>query len=251
VKKLFIGFVGVAVLLFSSFGCVTKKLWLNDIIVDEKKDKIVAFYSDIDLSTIIFAGEKYHYVIHKKFEGPQKRVYRGGYFAEEDVFDTYTIENNKKVFETLKTLKNDNIKSIKVKINNIETFRDSTKWIVMNINITLSANDIDIKDLGKLLIANKLDMAIDDKNNLSFKIDIYGQIYKADDKVNEKLEKLKEPYQINIRFLYTNKESTAYKVALTPLTVVADGGIIITVVVIGVVSIVVAPFYYLYDYLTD
>ncbi len=121
----------------------------------------------------------------------------------------------------------------------------------MNINITLSANDIDIKDLRKLLIANKLDMAIDDKNNLSFKIDIYGQIYKADDKVNENLKKLKEPYPIDIRFLHTDKKGTAYKVALTPLSVVADGGIIITVVVIGVVSIVVAPFYYLYDYLTD
>ncbi len=125
----------------------------------------------------------------------------------------------------------------------------------MNINITLSSNDIDIKDLRKLLKDNKLYMAIDDKNNLSFKINIYGQIYKADDKVNENLKKLKEPYQINIRFLHEDKESTAYKVALTPLSVVADGGIIITVAVVGiaagVVGIVIAPFYYLYEYLTD
>jgi hypothetical protein len=73
---------------------------------------------------------------------------------------------------------------------------------------------------------------------------IDGTRYIADPKVNEGIAKLKKPMEIEIiEFFKDNNKSNFYKVAMTPLSVTADTGLII----IGVgAAIIYAPFFLTY-----
>ena len=78
-----------------------------------------------------------------------------------------------------------------------------------------------------------------------------GKRYQATAEVNNHVIKLKNPINIEVvEFKVTDKKSTLYKVAMTPLGVTADAGLI----VIGAgVAIIYAPFglaYWVYDSIT-
>ncbi len=241
-KKLFIGFVGVVVLMFSLFGCATKYVWDVDNKYKYEKDKLIALYIDESGTKIIYAGEKYHYIFEKNYKGPSS-IQDGDYIGED-----YEIKFSKQDFDTFaKIVINRNFLNLKIeniKINEFETIRDKPNYIYAKFSIIFDEKKLNQQQFAWL--TKNVDIYESEKN-LYKNIKLFGSRYLASKEVNDKLIKLKKPIDINMAITYTDEMHLLYKLALTPLAVVGDIVLVTFAVVVGVISLPFVIIYSIFD----
>ncbi len=227
-KKLFFTLLPILLAIFLSMGCITKNLWRDKVKAKPYKEHIISFYGNKKEGRIVFIGEKYHYIFNK---GTKELI---------ELLDRKRDLNLKEEFRAIRaTISEDN--------------RD-----IVKVNITFQFKKEDLtKEQEKFILDNKNMMFIGGGGKDNNETELYGyllsynllgQRYRATAKVNSQVVKLKNPIDIEILgFEVVNKKSTLYKVAMTPITVVADA----TLIVVGAgVAIIISPFalgYSIYD----
>ena len=241
-KKFFISFVGVAVLLFSSFGCATRYVWDVDNKYKYEKDKIIAFYIDENSTKLMLVGEKYHYIFEKNCKGPAV-IHEESYFGED-----YEEKCSKQGFDTFaKIITNRkflNLKIGNIKINTFETIRDKPNFIYANFSILFDKKKLSQQQYAWL---SKNARAYELKKYQYENMILFGKRYLASKEANDKLIKLEKPIDINIAITYTDEMHLLNKLALTPLAVVGDIVLVTVFVAVGIVSLPFAVIYSLFD----
>ena len=223
-------FVGLAI--FLSMGCITKQVWTDRVGAEPYQERIISFYNSEKDGKIVFIGEKYHYIFDKgtkdflAFLEAKKRL--------------KLKEESKGIRATLPQVDKQNIRvvlSFEFKKNTLT--KEQEKWIVKDKNVAFIG--------GGGVDGNKTDIY-----GYVLNYNLLGKRYKATTQINSKVVKLKNPINIEVvEFKVKDKKSTLYKVAMTPLAVTADAGLII----VGTgVAIVLSPFalgYLAYDAITN
>lgn len=241
-KKIFLSITTLAMLIFLSLGCVTKQVWTDKVKADPYQERIISFYNNPQEGKIIFIGEKYHYIFDKgakefsEFIEAKKRLnlkenHIGIYastdrFQKEEVSANISFEFKKEDLtqEQKSWLEQHNKQFIKIP-NPIEKNPNDNRPVVYE------PNRVEIE-------------------NYIVNYQLSGKRYQATPQVNSQVVKLKNPIDIEVIEYRTEKKSMLYKVAMTPLSVTADAGLI----VIGAgAAIIYAPFalgYWAYDSVT-
>jgi len=224
----FQAFLLLTVVWFSSFGCVTKQVWSDKREVKPYIDTIISFYSNVEQQEILFLGEKYHYIFSENTVAFMELLKAKSFLKLSD--------ENIKVYATIN--RGDNRK---VEANIMLYFKESGRTSAQMSWLTkhgFNARNVD-RYFGKehrYLANEKVEMMTVYTRDYS----IRGRRYIAEEKVNAEVVRLKKPMQIEIvEFYRSDKKSRLYKVAMTPLSVTADAGLII----VGVgAAIIYAPF---------
>ena len=241
-KKLFLSITTLAMVIFLSLGCVTKQVWTDKVKSEPYQERIISFYNNTEEGKIIFIGEKYHYIFDKgtkefsEFLEAKKRLHlkekhleiyaTTGRFKKEEVSVHlgFTLKKEYLTQEQKNWLEQHNKELLKIP-KPIEDNPNDNRPVVYE------PNQIEIENY----IAN---------------YQLSGKRYHATPQVNSQVVKLKNPINIEVTEFRTEKKSMLYKIAMTPLSVTADAGLII----IGAgAAIIYAPFglsYWAYDSIT-
>jgi hypothetical protein len=211
-------------LLFLLNGCTTKLLEeKHEKIISTKfyQDKINSFLITENKEKIIFISDKYHYVLN--------------------------LDENLKIL-----IENKNELVPEYNINE-RTFDLNSNTNEISVGFRGKIKDITAKN-SKLINQLKLGEFEIEKNNMFVVIRMKGQRFLSNEKINKQITKIEKPILININEndIEFNNNILAKKILLSPLTLAADGTMIIggTAVAIGVAAIVI-PFKFPYDLYND
>ena len=234
IKICFQAFTLLTVVWFSSMGCVTKQVWTDPVKGSKYNESIISFYTNFEKNEIVFIGKEYHYFFEERTEA---------------------------FMELLKAKKLLELSDKHLQIHASTGYRDPRKMRA-NMMVHFKKSELNteqqtwIEEHGFHLIHTRSyfgespDYYHESNESLPL-IDIYtmnyhieGHRYVASSAVNNQVVKLKKPLFLSIsEFKVKHKKSTLYKVAMTPLSVTADAGLI----VVGVgAAIVYAPFFLTY-----
>ncbi len=221
--------VGLAI--FLSMGCVTKQVWKDKVRGVPYQERIISFYNNTEEEKIIFIGEKYHYIFDKGTKAFLK-------FLEAKKCLTLK-EESRNIRATLPKIDKQKVEvtlSFQFKKNDLT--KKQERWLLHEKNMAFIG--------GGGVDGNKTDIY-----GYVLYYNLFGKRYRATPQVNSKVVKLEKPIDIKvIEFQIIDKKSTLYKVAMTPLSVTADAGLII----IGAGAVILyAPFalaYLAYDAIT-
>ena len=221
-KKIFLTVTVFAVVIFLSIGCVTKEVWTERLQPKPYDETILSFYTDSQKSNIVFIGEKYHYIFDENTEDFAK-VLRAKELLKLSK-DKLTIhasvdqENQKIIYANI---------IIRLPLDKLT--KEQSSWMESNLP--------NIEQIPPLNIEGKHPPKALEYRHLFF--NIKGKRYTANPEINSKVVKLKSPLKIEITEFEMEKKNPLYKIAMTPLSLTADAGLII----IGAgVAIVIAPF---------
>jgi len=228
-KKLFLSITAVAIVIFLSLGCVTKQLWKDRTRGEPYQERIISFYTNLDKKEIVFIGDKYHYIFTKNTE------------------DFIPLIKNRKLLKL-------NDKNINIYAT---TDRQDSRKVQAHIMIHITKSELNTEQIawleshGYSLVhvpphyGSKYAQPVKEHPEpmvfmYTHEYHLEGTRYIADQKVNTQVIKLKKPIELEVvEFQVINKKSTLYKVAMTPLSVSADAGLII----LGVGAVIIyAPF---------
>lgn len=224
-KKTFLFITLIAISIFSSIGCITKQMWRDQTLSNPYDETIMAFYINPKSNELAFIGEQYHYIFNKRTES----------FS--------TLLNNKKFL---------NLKQSHLKIN---AFIDRTDNRIVHTSIHIrypieGSNPQQIAWLEKHgFFKHHFPYPQSEK-----KIEEYakhyalqGTRYLANQEVNKKALKLRTPIKLTVEDYKTEKKSTLYKIAMTPISLTGDalGGVLM----LGAV-VVMSPIW-LYERITQ
>ncbi len=207
-KKIFISITLISIIIFSSFGCVTKQMW------DKKRpsysnvpynDTIISFYINKNSSQIAFMGEKYHYI----------------------------LSDHRQEFSKLMEAKDFlNLSQKNLKIYT-RTFKERPQ-LYTSIKIKFDKNSVNKKQILWLKNHQFRPFLLPQRPNeiLAYtrEFNLEGKRYFANSKVNNKLQKLNRPLKLQIDESIMDKEPSQLEEALkiplkivaTPFTLVAD-----------------------------
>jgi len=228
-KKLFVSITLIAIGIFLSLGCVTKQLWTDKTKAVPYQERVISFYTNLEKKEIVFIGDKYHYIFNKNTE-PLITLIKNREMLK---------LNNKNINIYASVDRKDNRKvqaTIMIHIKKSELNNQQIKW--------LESHSYSIAPIPPYYESGYSPPVKRPPKNISpiytNGYHIEGTRYIADPKVNTQVIKLKEPIKFNVmEFRITDKKSTLYKVAMTPLSVTADAGL--SVLGVGAV-IIYAPF---------
>jgi hypothetical protein len=229
IKVWFSGFVLVTIVWFSSMGCVTKQVWKDPVKSTEYNETIISFYTNFQKQEIVFIGEQYHYFFQEKSE---------------------------KFIELLKAKELLNLSDKNLQIHASTGYRDPSKMDT-DIMVHFKKSQLNSKQL-QWLEAQGFNLIQADPHFgettphiylpneqvpmvefYTFHYNLRGLRYVAKKEVNTQVVKLKKPLMLPVTEFHVEKKSTLYKIAMTPLSITADAGLI----VVGVgAAIVYAPF---------
>jgi hypothetical protein len=232
IKVWFQTFVLFSIVWFSSMGCVTKQIWSDSTQAKPYKEQIVSFYSNVEKDEILFLGEHYHYIFNQRTKPfmllLKERRLLGLSNKNVSVYASLERQDNRKVQA-----------HIRIHLKKSELNTEQIKVLEKNNFISIQADPY----YGTEHMYEDHE-AVDTVTTYTNEYYIEGTRYIADPKVNESITKLKKPMEIEVvEFFKENKKSNLYKVAMTPLSVTADAGLII----IGVgAAIIYAPFFLTY-----
>lgn len=193
-KKVYLGLLGVVVAIFLSIGCATPAIWKDGSSDKDYKrytETIDAFMVNPADKSMIFIGEKYHYI----FEPNDKLAYlldhRDGSMEFLVADGNYNISND--IVDA----------GFQVAIDKTKATKQTLKW--------LNGQNAD------------------NANNNKIYISLDGKRYNSDPKINSAVPKTTKPFSITIQDTTKKRNigGTIVKVIATPLALVADGVIII------------------------
>ena len=223
----------ISLSIFLSMGCVTKQVWTDRVSAVPYMERIISFYNNKEEGKIVFIGEKYHYIFDRGAKD---------FLAFLDAKKDLKLKEESRAIRAVVPKEDsqsiDVTLSFQFKKNNLT--KEQEEWLLKNKNIaSIGGEWIDENTTREIYgyVANY---------NLS------GIRYKATPQVNNKVVKLKNPINLEVlEFKVKDKKSTLYKVAMTPLSVTADAGLVI----VGAgVAVIFAPFalgYLAYDAITN
>jgi len=200
-KRLFWGSVLVTIVWFSSFGCVTKAVWEDKHTSSQYNETILAFYTNEKNNTIVFIGDKCHYIFNDGTE------------------------------EFIELLKDKDLLNLQQENLRIRASVSASDTTVINTYITATF------DINKLNREQKLwfgshkyrNFVIPPHPNREREVKVFvkdynirGNRYLANQKVNLSAVKLKRAIPLKITEYKIDKGNIAKKIALTPLSVTAD-----------------------------
>jgi len=227
-KKLFLSITAIALLIFLSLGCVTKQIWTDKTKATPYQERIISFYSNEQSKEILFIGEQYHYIFNKETQALMALLKSKGLLNLSD--------KNINVYASID--RQDNRKAqahIMIHMKKSELNAQQIQW--------LEKNNFSIIQADPYYGTEHRYQANEQVPNVTIytkEYHIEGRRYIANQEVNKQVIKLKKPLTIEvIEFSKSDEKSTLYKIAMTPLSVTADAGLI----VIGTgVAIIYAPF---------
>ena len=232
-KKIFTTVLLVGLSIFLSMGCITKQVWKDRVSAVPYMERIISFYNNKEEGKIVFIGEKYHYIFDRGAKD---------FLAFLDAKKYLKLKEESRAIRAI--VSKEDSQSIDVRVsfqfkkNNLT--KEQEGWLLKNKNIaSIGGEWIDENSTREIYgyVAN---------------YNLFGRRYRATPQVNSKVIKLKNPIEIEVvEFKVKDKKSTLYKVAMTPLAVTADAGLII----VGTgVAIILSPFalgYLAYDAITN
>lgn len=192
-QKTFLVILSIAVISFMSMGCMTASVWEDPSkISNTYNERINAFMMNPQNDSVIFLGEKYHYI----------------------------FEKNEQLSFLLKHRNNEALTfSIKNGSYNVVGSNVTAKF-----HIYINQNTAD-KNLLDWWYANKKGTDV-----VGTEISLYGTRYIANEIVNFSAENFSQKIDIKVITRLPSKSNTASKILITPLAVAADGAIIIVAV---------------------
>ena len=223
----------VSLAIFLSMGCVTKQVWTDRVSAVPYMERIISFYNNKEEGKVVFIGEKYHYIFDRGAKD---------FLAFLDAKKDLKLKEESRAIRAVVSKEDsqsiDVTLSFQFRKNNLT--KEQEEWLLKNKNIaSIGGEWIDENTTREIYgyVANY---------NLS------GIRYRATPQVNNKVVKLKNPINLEVlEFKVKDKKSTLYKVAMTPLSVTADAGLVI----VGAgVAVIFAPFalgYLAYDAITN
>ena len=227
-KKLFLSITAIALLIFLSLGCVTKQVWTDKTKANPYQERIISFYSNEQSKEILFIGEKYHYIFNKETQALMTLL------KAKELLNL--SDKNINVYASID--RQDNRKAqahIMIHMKKSELNTQQIAWLEENNFYTIHADPY--YGTEHRYQANEQVPKVTIYTN-EYRIE--GSRYIANLEVNKQVIKLKKPLSIKvIEFYKSDEKSTLYKIAMTPLSVTADAGLII----LGVgAAIIYAPF---------
>ena len=223
----------ISLSIFLSMGCVTKQVWTDRVSAVPYMERIISFYNNKEEGKIVFIGEKYHYIFDRGAKD---------FLAFLDAKKDLKLKEESRAIRAVVPKEDsqsiDVTLSFQFKKNNLT--KEQEEWLLKNKNIASIGGEWIYENTTREIygyVANY---------NLS------GIRYRATPQVNNKVVKLKNPINLEVlEFKVKDKKSTLYKVAMTPLSVTADAGLVI----VGAgVAVIFAPFalgYLAYDAITN
>ncbi|MDD4949952.1 hypothetical protein [Sulfuricurvum sp.] len=201
-KKIFWAVLSSAVMSFMLTGCMTTKLWQDDkgITSSKYQDTITAFMMTEDGKNIIFASSQYHYIMKSDaalvFLLSHKSEIPVHYQFSKDSYSVFTNNQIQAVFSASFN-SNDIAPSLLQDFNDHRYGRTNTKTNQVDIDFHLSGNR-----------------------------------YQSDPKINALMTSLQQPIEFTFTEFHPRSSgekiaSTLGKIAVTPITVAADGVLIV------------------------
>ncbi len=225
-------FIVSTVIWFSSMGCVTKQVWTDKMKVRQYDERIISFYSNMEKNEVVFIGQKYHYILNQNTEDFM-------HLLKARKLLNLSAQNLQVRTTVSRADKREIGAYLKVYFKQEAVTPEQEEWLKKN-HYRLMQHDGYFNE-NKIYNPNEAYVVsyyyIKDYN-------IHGTRYVANSEVNQKVVMLKKPMDIKVEEYYKSDEkSTLYKVAMTPLSVTADAGLI----VVGVgAAIIYAPFFLTY-----
>ena len=218
-KKLFLSITTLALVIFLSLGCVTKQVWTDKVKSDPYQERIISFYNNPEEGKIIFIGEKYHYIFDKgakefsKFIEAKKRLN-----LKEKHLEIYAstdrFQKEKVLVHLGFTFKKDNLT------------QEQKSWLEQhNKELIKIPNPIEKNPNDNRPVVYEPNQTQIESYIVNYQLS--GKRYKATPQVNSQVVKLKNPINIEVIEYRTEKKSMLYKIAMTPLSVTADAGLVI------------------------
>ncbi len=228
IKVWFTTFTLITMVWFSSMGCVTKQVWTDPTKAEPYQEHIISFYANKEKEEILFLGEKYHYIFN---EGTKEFM---PLLSAKELLNL--SDKNINVNATTDQQDNRNIGiDIRIYMKKSELNSEQIKWLKEHNYTLIQATPY--HDINHVYQANEQVPAIPTYTKAYH---LHGRRYIASQEVNDNIVKLKKPLEIEvIEFKKYDEKSTLYKIAMTPLSVTADAGLI----VLGTgAAIIYAPF---------
>lgn len=188
-KKVFFPLLGLFIAIFLSLGCMSKALWEDDVVYVPYQEKLDAFMSNPQDATVVFLGEKYHYIFSKNDDFNFLLAHRTSKGLIFDVSHGYHNTNNEIVQS-----------NFSIKVDKSIADKELVEWLEK-----------------KGYTQSKVD----------FPIYLEGKRYIADKKVNAVAQKLSKVFVISINEQKVDKGNIVGKILLTPLAVAGDGVLVV------------------------
>jgi hypothetical protein len=221
-KKIFLTITIFALFIFLSIGCVTKNVWRDEVISEPYSETIFSFYTNDKKDKIVFIGDKFHYIFDKNTEDFSKVL---------EAKELLKLSNDKLSIYSYIDRKDQRViyTTVAIRFKKDELNSEQLSWIDSNIK------DNYVKPpLGISGVHPKKSL---ESQNYFFRL--VGKRYLAKRELNHRVAKLRLPLQLTITDFKRENKISLYKIAMTPLSLTADAGLII----VGTgVAIVLAPF---------
>ena len=190
-------------------GCVTKKIWHGNKV--NFTENVKQFLVSKDANTIIFLGEKYHFI-----------------FTNDLPESTQTYQ----LVQTLLALDNEERELLTMNTQQSKIFIEKKDNITCDIEIAFNKQHGTNKQIEYFQT-----LGFKEFNNTTYikNLVLKGKIYKTDKKFNEYVKDLNNNYAFNL-YVDPNERSKLEKIALTPLTISTDLVLTATGVGLGVVA---------------
>jgi hypothetical protein len=194
-KWLFILTTFIAVVFFSSIGCVTPLLWKDKPKAIPYNENILSFYTNKDEGKMVFIGEKYHYIFTKNGKAFIELLEAGDFLK--------LAENNLEVRPVID--------------------RDDPRVIRTDITVRFAVNRLNQKQISWLALHgfNKVG-----SRYVQSYTQIEGKRYLTKGEINNKALKLIHPLPVKV-MEYEKTKNPLGQIAMTPLSLTVDAGLII------------------------
>jgi hypothetical protein len=198
-KKILIAVFAIALISFMSMGCVTKQLWQDTTTHQSYLEKIDAFLLNPESGQTVFVGEKYHYIFDANPQFNFLLKHR------EDSSVTFNIIKGA-YYQT----NDDNATAhFSVTIDSKTANQELLEWA--------KVNHIPLNSYTALYTVI---------------LNLKGKRYLSDPKVNQHAQKLSKTIEVLVIDLKKENRPLVVKILGTPLTVAADGVLLVVGLVI-------------------
>jgi len=239
IKVWFSGFVLIAMVWFSSIGCVsrgpfesTKEVWDNsqESINTSYQEKILSLYNNKSGNQIAFLGERYHYIFTQNTQEFSELLKQRAFL---NLF--------KKNFDISTELDSEDNRLITARINlyipNNDLSKEQRTWLANHkfIPIDSSHTQYSYPDPYANPSPRVIKSVLYKKSFI-----IKGTRYLAKNEVNQQATKLKEPIKLTIVGHQYRDKNKLYQIAKTPIALATD--VTSDILVIGA-NVLLSPLY--------
>ncbi len=236
-KKLFLSITTLAMVIFSSLGCmqrapfeITQGVWSDDKdrVNTSYDDLIISFYTNKTGDELVFLGEKYHYIFN---QGSKE-------FAE--LLKSKDFLNLKqKNFHVEASLDTKDNRVVELKIisfiPNSDISKEQRAWLATHKFIPRDKRNYVAQEPDPLYVSRPVYNNITVYQKSFF---MKGTRYIANAEVNKKAIKLKQSRRLHVIGSIYKDKSSLKKIAMTPLALVGDTAL--NIIVVGV-NVLLSP----------